>query len=170
MYRGGARKGEMLAGAGAVALLVSLFVPWYGLGPLPLSATGWEAFTILDLLLLATGVLGLAVPVTALLYRTPAIPVGVALVAAGVGILLALLVLYRLLDQPGSNDLVDVRGGAWLGLAGVVAIAVGGWVAMADERMETAEVPFVPARPAPPAEAPADADAVAEPEVPEPGR
>ena len=174
MYRGGVRKGETLAAAGAVALLVSLFVPWYGLGPLPLSATGWEAFAVLDLLLAAMALLGLAVPVTALRYRTPAIPVGVALIAAGTGMLVTLLVLYRLLDPPGPNDLVELRGGAWLGLAGVVAIAAGGWVAMADERMETAEVPYVPARPAPAAEAPPgsvlEPEPAAPPDGPGPGR
>lgn len=167
MYGGGLRKGEVLAGAGAVALLVSLWLPWYGLGPLPLSATGWEAFSVVDVILLLVGLLGLAVPVTCLLHRAPAIPVGVALVACGVAALVTLLVLYRLLDQPGPNDLVELRGGAWLGLAGVAAIAAGGWVAMADERMGVAEVSFVEPRPAPPAQAPAGSE-VARGVVPEP--
>jgi hypothetical protein len=159
----------MLAGAGGVALLVSLFLPWYGLGPFPLDATGWEAFAVVDLVLALTALLGLAVAAAALRYRTPAIPVGLAIVAAGVGAVVCLVVVYRLLDQPGSSDLVEVRGGAWLGLAGVVAIAVGGWVAMADERKDAAEVPFVPARPAPPAQAPAESDvARGEPAPPAP--
>jgi hypothetical protein len=167
MYGAVLRKGEVLAGAGAVALLVSLFLPWYGLGPVPAEVTGWGAFSVVDVILLATGLLGLAVPVTCLLHRTPAIPVGVALVACGVASLVTLLVLYRMIDQPGPDDLVEVRAGAWLGLAGVVAIVAGGWIAMADERMEVAEVPFVPARPAPAVQAPAGST-VAHGTVPEP--
>ena len=57
--------------------------------------------------------------------------------------------LFRLLDQPGSNELVAVKAGAWIGLAGAVVALVGSWLAMADDHMPGAAPPQVPVRPAP---------------------
>jgi hypothetical protein len=44
-------------------------------------------------------------------------------------------VLYRLINQPGPNEFIDVRWGAWLGLASTLAIAAGGWRSLATERV-----------------------------------
>jgi hypothetical protein len=62
-----------------------------------------------------------------------------------------------MLNQPGENDVVDVKIGAWLGLLAVIGITVGGYLAMRDEGT-TFDQAFasardsIPARPAPPAE------------------
>jgi hypothetical protein len=58
-------------------------------------------------------------------------------------------VLFRLLDQPGSNELVAVKYGAWIGLAGAVIALVGSWLAMADEHTPGAVPPQLTVRPAP---------------------
>jgi hypothetical protein len=51
---------------------------------------------------------------------------------------------FRLLDQPGANDLIELRAGAWIGLAAALAAAAGAWMAMGDDRPRPSEP--VPAR------------------------
>ena len=43
------------------------------------------------------------------------------------GALATLLILYRIINQPGPNDIVDVELGAWLGLLAAIVITGGGW-------------------------------------------
>ena len=63
-----------------------------------------------------------------------------------------LLVLRVLVFQPGPNDLIVVRYGAWLGLLAALVLALGGWWATKDERTDAPESAFTPPepRPAPP--------------------
>ncbi len=49
------------------------------------------------------------------------------------GGLATLFVAYRILNQPGQNDVVQVKIGAWLGLLFCAGITVGGYLAMRDE-------------------------------------
>jgi uncharacterized membrane protein YvlD (DUF360 family) len=62
------------------------------------------------------------------------------------------LALRALVFQPGPNDLVVVRYGAWLGLLAALILAVGGWWATKDERTDAPESAYTPPepRPAPP--------------------
>jgi uncharacterized membrane protein YvlD (DUF360 family) len=62
------------------------------------------------------------------------------------------LALRALVFQPGPNDLVVVRYGAWLGLLAALILAVGGWWAIKDERTDAPESAYTPPepRPAPP--------------------
>ena len=61
--------------------------------------------------------------------------------------------LYRILNQPGPNEFVEVKLPAFLGFLCVLAIAAGGWRSMRDEQWQDAPVP-TDVRPAPPAEGP----------------
>ena len=49
------------------------------------------------------------------------------MITSTLGALATLLVLYRILNQPGPNDFVEVKFGAFLGFLSVLAIAVGGY-------------------------------------------
>jgi uncharacterized membrane protein YvlD (DUF360 family) len=62
------------------------------------------------------------------------------------------LALRALIFQPGPNELVVVRYGAWLGLLAALVLAVGGWWATKDERTDAPESAYTPPepRPAPP--------------------
>ena len=62
------------------------------------------------------------------------------------------LALRALVFQPGPNDLIVLRYGAWLGLLAAVVLAVGGWRAIKDERTDAPESAYTPPepRPAPP--------------------
>jgi hypothetical protein len=81
--------------------------------------------------------------------RRPALPVSLAVLGSVAGAIATLLVLVRILDQPGPNEFVDVAAGAWVALAGAIGVAAGCWLSMADERNRG--VPPVPVelRPAP---------------------
>ena len=151
MDAGRLRSGEWLAALASLALLVLEFLPWYRTEGFDLSA--WEAFSVVDLLLLLTALAGLGVAFFTASRRAPALPVTTAVIAAGLAIVAALVTAYRLLNQPGPNGEVDVRLGAYLGLLAVAAIAAGAWRTMADERTDAEPAPFVPSQPVPDATA-----------------
>jgi hypothetical protein len=129
------RAGEWLAGTGGAALIASLALPWYGARARSETLTGFESFSVIDILLTALALLAFALVVLQATRDTPAAPLGAAVLTASLGILGVLLVLYRLIDQPGPNEFIDVRWGAWLGLASTLALAAGGWLSLANERV-----------------------------------
>ena len=49
--------------------------------------------------------------------ESPALPVLFSVLTIVAGVLAALLILYRIVNQPGPNDVVEVQAGAWLGLS-----------------------------------------------------
>ncbi len=161
------RPGELVAALGGAVLFVSLFLHWYAVdlairpahpagvlstftGTLP-QQTGWQAFTVTDILLAAYALLAIAVLIVAVTARGPAKPIGFEVVASALGGFAVLLVAYRILNQPGPNSIVEVRTGAWIGLAATAVAWGGSWLAMRDESTPGAVVPELPLRPAPPA-------------------
>jgi hypothetical protein len=144
------RAGELLAGAGAVALLVALFLDWVG----PVGKTGWDALGWLVLAITAAAIaLALWLVVATALAR-PVTQVVAADVLTSVvsAIAFVVLALRALVFQPGPNAVVDLRYGAWIGLAGALAMTIGAWWSLADERTDAPESAYVPPapRPAPP--------------------
>ncbi len=145
------RPGELIAAAGGVALLVVMFLDWYEFNGIGVSA--WAAFTITDVLLALAALIAIGLAVLTATRRSPALPVAASVITATTGILATLLVLYRILNQPGPNEFIEVKLPAFLGFLCVLAIAAGGWRSMRDESWEDAPVP-TDVRPAPPAEGP----------------
>jgi hypothetical protein len=153
------RRTDWLAGIGGLVLLGSLWLKWYGFdlsrGDLQLlndrvpEITAWQAFSYTDILLAIFALLAIGVPVSSALARRPAKPVAFTVLASCGGVLAVLLVLYRIVNQPGSNDVVTVKLGAWIGLAGAILTLVGSWLAMADESAPGIAPAQVPVRPAP---------------------
>jgi hypothetical protein len=142
--------GPMLVALGAIALLISLFMDWYG----PLTA--WEAFEVVEVLLAALAIAalivaaGLLVPDVEVVERRwlPLIVLAV-----------AILVAAELIDPPPAAGEDTLEDGAWLAfgaalvmLSGTVlsfgrvslAVAVEGRevrqrVAVVDHRQDTTE-------------------------------
>jgi hypothetical protein len=140
------RRAEPLAGLGGLLLLVALFLPWYGPG----SVSGWQALTVIDVLLALLALLAIAVPAVSVATRGPAKPVAIAVIASALGWLAVLLVAIRLVSPPGD---LSLRYGIWLALAGALIAWIGSWMSLRDESTPGAVLPDVPRRPAPPATA-----------------
>jgi hypothetical protein len=122
------RTGEWVLGAAGVALLVSLFLPWYSPG-----LSGWEAFTVLEIVFALIAASAVAVPVVTATQSVPAVPMALDSLVALLGIAATVLVAVRALDLP---DAATGREWAlWLGLAGAAGVAAGGLSAMRDERL-----------------------------------
>jgi hypothetical protein len=151
------RRAEPVAGLGGLLLLVALFLPWYGadlppsVGDLqpfgPEDMTGWQALTVIDVVLALIALVAIAVPVISATTRGPAKPVAIEVIASAIGWLAVLLVAIRLVFPP---DDLSVRYGVWLALAGAVIAWVGSWMSMRDESTPGAVPPDVPRRAAPP--------------------
>jgi hypothetical protein len=159
------RQGDLVAGIGGVALLVVMFLDWYAAGgsasfqgreiDISLGFNAWQAFSITDLILALTALSGIALAVLTAARRSPALPVAAGVITSTLGALASLLVFYRILNQPGPNEFVEVKFGAFLGFLAVLAVAVGGYLAMRDEEGEDAPM-AVEVRPTPAPEGLAD--------------
>ena len=105
--------GERIAAGSAGGLLISLFLPWYGVSVsangLNLSETGsgWEALSGIDILLFLCAVTAAGVVVARLAGLLPELPVPPGQILLAVGVLALLLVLYRIIDIPAPGNLPD---------------------------------------------------------------
>jgi hypothetical protein len=166
------RSGELLAGAGALALLVLLFLDWFeavvtrrvtessgsfvepALHTSGWTAVGWMVLVALVVVLVLAGWLVVATAIDAPVSRQ--IAAAVLTASAGV-VVLAILALRVTVVQPGlgaglPDEAVAVKLPAYLGLVALAALVVGAWLAIADERTGAPESAYTPpaARPAPP--------------------
>ncbi|HYB22834.1 MAG TPA: hypothetical protein VED41_03485, partial [Solirubrobacteraceae bacterium] len=112
------RVGELLALAGAICVIVSLFERWYegALGNL----SAWNTFGPAVVLVLAATAAALAMVVSALTERSAALPVSTAVWCVLLGALGVIAAVVRVLERPDHATQVCI--GAWLALAGTVAI------------------------------------------------
>jgi hypothetical protein len=185
------RRGELIAGVGGIVLLVTLFFfDWYAIdvnittpfgdvgGGAEFGAWDGQGFTgtIADLVILAAAVAAVGLAVRTATSRTVALPVAASALTAGLGIAAVVMVLLRMVFQPGPNEIVELRFGIWLGLISSAVIAYGGWEAMKeegtsfeearDQLRDRAQTGGPPAPPAPPASAGAPADRPPDPAPP----
>jgi hypothetical protein len=163
-------RGPMIAAISAIALLIIMFLSWYGVDSISASGLGfeqeisgdqleqfageeggdtsanaWQAFSLIDILLLITilGVVGLAV--ARAMGSAIDLPVSPSAVIAALGGIAFLLILFRLIvtpDATGGAELpegveldVDVSRsiGVFLGLIAAAGMAIGGWLSMQEE-------------------------------------
>ncbi len=138
------RRGELIVGASAVALLALTFaLPWYGLSGaparasralgLPTTVTGWGALTNLRWLMLLTILAGLGLVVLQGTRRAPALPATLSVIVSVLGTLTTLALAYRVLLNAPSDSFLDVKASAYLGLISAVGIAYGGFASMREE-------------------------------------
>lgn len=190
------RLGELVAGAAGVLLLIVMFLPWYGVAGLggglsqALGSSGfdttlsaWESLSVLRLLLLLTVIAAIAGAVLAMTQRSVALPVAASVIITALGLLAALLVLFRLVNEPGPDELFDIRFGAYLGFLLTAAIALGGFMSMRDEGASFSQAANdlqsrgaggspagddIPTQPAPPAGTPGPGSPPGQPTAPPP--
>jgi hypothetical protein len=140
--------GQLIAAAGGVVLLIALlFLNWYGVGGSVQTSFGsisvgadfgaWDGQgftgTIANLVILAAGVAAVGLALLTATSRTVALPVAASALTAGLGIGAVVMVVLRILFQPGPNGLVDLKFGIFIALLGALAVAYGGWQSMQEE-------------------------------------
>jgi hypothetical protein len=139
------RRGEVIAGAGAFALLVFLFVPeWYALKRTfaPTAAilgvrtswNGWWGLSGARWLVLVTIAAAFALAYLQAARRAPALPVTFSVIVTVLGAATLIALIYRALaGPPADGGLLDQQAGPWLGLLAGLGIAYGGFASMREE-------------------------------------
>jgi hypothetical protein len=124
--------GRLLAGLGALVLLVSLFLDWYGppdngLGGSPGDGiTAWTAFELVDILLAALALATIAWAIEGVVRP------GRSLVAPGVasaaGPVALTLVVISIVNEPPllATFGAELDAGVWVALGGALVMTVGG--------------------------------------------
>ena len=129
----------MVSGASGVALLASMFLSWYSVSGRDDTLTAWGAFSVVDVLLALIALLGIALALSEVVGRGPALPVAIGVVTTTLALAGTLLVLYRILNQPGPNDQISVEVGAYAGFLATLGVFVGAWLSLSDERPRPAD-------------------------------
>jgi hypothetical protein len=152
--------GEWIVGISGALLLVSLFLPWWGIegtwidlgpgGPVEgldrgtgtiTTWSAWQVLSVADVLLFLLGALAIAVWV--IVARAPAPGLGLTAEALTtlLAIVMTIVVIVQVAGTPGRLEVAPpipdptLRYGAWLGLAATFGILFGLLVAMRDERL-----------------------------------
>lgn len=153
-------------------LIASTFLDWYDVhstqevgGPHSAgiltawgSLSAWEAFTVVDLLVLVLAGLAIATAVMAAAHNTPPASLALAALTSLVGLVVIVALLVRAASPPSFTirgtevDDVSVAAGLWVGLGAAVLTTVAGFVAMRDERFPRAARIEVPVEAIPPPE------------------
>jgi hypothetical protein len=142
--------GELISGVSALALLVlTLVVPWYGVDGIPGqpgsrggmagTQTGWEGLTDVRWLILLTVLVAFAT--LAVHAVGPARQTVAALRLALLALAWAtavVLVVRVLIDLPSSEEVVDQKLGALIGLAAALGLAIGASQAIREQRLRLA--------------------------------
>lgn len=131
--------GQKIAAGSALVLFIALFLPWYGVKVKALgasvslqdSASAWEAFGFIDILLFLAAATVIAVVAAGAAGALPELPVPAGMIILGAGGLALLLVLFRLIDSPAPNDLpeqIDItrKFGIFVGLLAAGGMVYGG--------------------------------------------
>ena len=142
-------------GIGGLALLVVMFLKWYGVGEgnsgLYLSGTygehggiqltAWEAFAVNDVILALAALMALTAFVLTAVHPTAAVPLAISSLATLVSLLALVLTTLRLVWPPEILPDFDTNRltGAWLGLVATTVLAAGCLASIRDERVPRAK-------------------------------
>jgi hypothetical protein len=149
--------GEKLSAVSALLLFVFMFFDWFGVEVSGVPGFGgevsgaggsaWDALDVIPIFLMLAIVAAIGVAVIRLTDADLEPPISLNAIVAALGGLAVLLILYRIIDQPGgggdfSGVEVDVtlKIGIFLAFAAAVGIAYGGYRAMQEEGMSFGDV------------------------------
>jgi hypothetical protein len=156
------RVGEWIFGVSGALLLISLFLPWWGLegnwaglgpgGPIEggviersdpgtTTFTAWQVFSVADVLFALLGLLALVV--FAIVARSNAPGPGLAgeVLLTPLAVALAIVAVVQIVGTPGALELPtplpgpSIEIGGWLGLAATFGVLLGLLAGMRDERL-----------------------------------
>lgn len=112
-------QGQMIAAAGGVLLIVSLFLHWAG------GRSGWSLFSDIQIIMLLVGIAAIAwafLPAVSTSGPTVTVPTGAPTIVAALGV--AVFGFAAGWELEASGDI-----GVWLGIVASLAIAYGAWSA-----------------------------------------
>jgi uncharacterized membrane protein YhaH (DUF805 family) len=149
--------GEKLSAVSALLLFVFMFFDWFGVEVSGVPGFGgdvsgaggsaWDALDVIPIFLMLAIVAAIGVAVIRLTDADLEPPISLNAIVAALGGLAVLLILYRIIDQPGgggdfSGVEVDVtlKLGIFLAFAAAVGIAYGGYRAMQEEGLTFGDV------------------------------
>jgi hypothetical protein len=115
--RGRIEAGPILAGIGALLLLVALFLDWY-----EEAGTAWEVFEVWDVVLAALALTALYSAFEEISGREPLAERLLLLT----GLLALVIVLSQLINDPPAATDAGKESGIWLALGGAALMALGG--------------------------------------------
>jgi hypothetical protein len=134
------RIGELIAGGGAIVLLVALVaLPWFGVtsrSGVATSVTGWESLSDIRWVLLIAIAIAVALVGATAGRRSPAVPVTLSMISTVTGAVALLCVLFRVIDHPSiasASGPVTSKPGLYVGLGAAVAIAYGSYRSLRAE-------------------------------------
>lgn len=134
------RVGELGALAGAICVIVSLTLPWYEASSHAGAPGGqldaWSTFDAAVVFLIIGCLAAIALTLANLFERSTALPVTAAVWATLFGFGAVIAAIVRLLFEPAGSSTLFAP---WLALIGSVAMMLGGWESMRDERPEIYE-------------------------------
>jgi hypothetical protein len=154
------RAGEWIAGVSGAVLFVSLFLPWYRQEPREgvedeftraiveragsTDISAFDAYSVVDILLVLVAALGVAVFVVVAVQQSAAVGIALEALVTIISGVVALVVLVRVLNFPDElaafNDPrnpFEASRTAWIALGplATIGVCVGSLVAMRDERL-----------------------------------
>jgi hypothetical protein len=146
----GPTRGELVSASSAVALLVAMFaLAWFGVDGIPgrtarlvYAVDAWHGLSLLRWLMLITIAAALATVPLHFSQRNHGARTETGLLVTGLGTVTALGLIFRvLIVLPSSQQVVDQKLGAFLGLLCALGIAYGGLEALREERLRSAATP-----------------------------
>jgi hypothetical protein len=127
-------------------LLVALFLDWYSADG-GASASGWESFSVTDVLLALAALFGIALALGSATQRSPAVPQTVGQLAVPVAFVAAIAVVIQALSLPVGADSREI--GLWIGIAAALGVLVGAWRSIGDQSFPKGASPRVEVTPLP---------------------
>jgi hypothetical protein len=108
--------GPILVAIGAIVLIVSLFLDWYG------SLTAWDAFEVVEVLLAALGATALVIAIGELM---PDVEIGDRRWLPAIVLAVAVLVAAEIINPPPAAGGQDPASGAWIAFAAAIVMFLG---------------------------------------------
>jgi uncharacterized membrane protein YoaK (UPF0700 family) len=117
--------GQRIAAGAGLLLFIDLFLNWYSANTdvISLSASAWQVFSWTDLLCALTAIVAVLVAVQAM--GMISIPVKLSQILLPLAAITTLIVLYRLINQPGENSVINNEFGAYLGFVLAAGVTYG---------------------------------------------
>src|SRR4051794_36180735 len=98
---GRVRAWDRLVGVVGVLLFIDLFLPWYG--ATGLTASAWESFAFIDLILALAALSAIAVVLVSAFSRAEAVPKLLAAWTFWVALVGAILAVFRVIKRPAAD-------------------------------------------------------------------